>query len=182
MKRVLMSKKIHPCSSMDIKECVVIGGGLAGVAAAIRCAERNCTVVLVEGAGQLGGRVSGWTVGSGDDAREMQHGYHALFPSYAECSRLMRMADIELMPEDAYVLGDGARFYSFASVRGLWWSKLRALHAIGMFSWRDCNCALLRFVRNCIRFNKKNVDKTYGRESFAYALTCPRVWQTFCGP
>jgi monoamine oxidase len=39
------------------KECVVIGAGLAGLAAAYRLSERNCKVTVLEGRDRLGGRV-----------------------------------------------------------------------------------------------------------------------------
>ena len=39
------------------KECVVIGAGLAGLAAAYRLSAKNCKVTLLEGRDRLGGRV-----------------------------------------------------------------------------------------------------------------------------
>ena len=39
------------------KECVVIGAGLAGLAAAYRLSEKNCKVTVLEGRDRLGGRV-----------------------------------------------------------------------------------------------------------------------------
>jgi monoamine oxidase len=39
------------------KECVVIGAGLAGLAAAYRLSDKNCKVTVLEGRDRLGGRV-----------------------------------------------------------------------------------------------------------------------------
>ena len=65
---------------------VVVGGGPAGVCAAIELVERGVAVTLVEAADRLGGRVEGWTeplvgkVEHEDRAQDVEAGLHGLGP------------------------------------------------------------------------------------------------------
>ncbi len=45
----------QPCGGADVKRVVVIGGGLAGIAAALDCARQGASVTLLESRGRLGG-------------------------------------------------------------------------------------------------------------------------------
>lgn len=79
-----------------VPRVVVVGGGLAGLAAATVLRERGATVTLVEAAAQLGGKVSGWStrVGSAVDAAtvSVEHGFHGYFRQYANLRALLRRA------------------------------------------------------------------------------------------
>lgn len=57
----------------------VIGGGIAGLAAATGLAERGVDVTIFEATPQLGGRVSSWPA---CDGRNMSRGFHAFFRQY----------------------------------------------------------------------------------------------------
>jgi carotenoid phi-ring synthase / carotenoid chi-ring synthase len=88
---------------------VVVGGGIAGIAAATGLAERGVRVVLVEPEAQLGGRVRAWPLG---DGRTMSRGFHAFFRQYYNLRGLLRRADPgldRLVPIEDYplVLADG---------------------------------------------------------------------------
>ena len=88
---------------------VVVGGGIAGIAAATGLAERGAQVVLVEPEAQLGGRVRAWPLG---DGRTMSRGFHAFFRQYYNLRGLLRRADPgldRLVPIEDYplVLADG---------------------------------------------------------------------------
>ena len=79
---------------------VVVGGGVAGIAAATGLAERGASVVLVEPEAQLGGRVRAWPVGGldgegadGEGGRSMSRGFHAFFRQYYNLRSLLRRAD-----------------------------------------------------------------------------------------
>ena len=61
---------------------VVIGGGLAGLAAAYELSQRGVAVTLLERAPQLGGKVASWPIQVGDDHLMMEHGFHGFFPQY----------------------------------------------------------------------------------------------------
>ncbi|MBS0446289.1 MAG: FAD-dependent oxidoreductase [Proteobacteria bacterium] len=65
----------------------VIGGGWAGLAAAVEGVQRGLVVTLYETAAQLGGRARSVSVG----ARELDNGQHILIGAYTETLRMMRL-------------------------------------------------------------------------------------------
>ncbi|WP_234538539.1 NAD(P)/FAD-dependent oxidoreductase [Streptomyces shenzhenensis] len=72
----------------------VIGGGIAGLAAATVLAERGVRVVLYERDPRLGGRVAGWPVTLPDGTRAtMSRGFHAFFRQYYNLRALLRRVD-----------------------------------------------------------------------------------------
>jgi isorenieratene synthase len=73
---------------------VVVGGGLAGVAAAVQLADRGVRVTLLEAEHTLGGRVSAWDDQRSDgDAFQMGRGFHAFFRQYYNLRDLLRRLD-----------------------------------------------------------------------------------------
>lgn len=74
------------------KRVVVVGGGLAGIAAATTLAERGHRVTLFERAPHLGGKVGGWSVDVGGVRQSVEHGFHGLFHQYANLRRLLDRA------------------------------------------------------------------------------------------
>ncbi|MGI8767998.1 MAG: FAD-dependent oxidoreductase, partial [Propionibacteriaceae bacterium] len=96
------------------RSVVVVGGGIAGLAAATALAERGVEVTLVEREAQLGGRVRAWPVTADSDGgqagaggRTMSRGFHAFFRQYYNLRRLLRRADpalSRLIPIDDYPL------------------------------------------------------------------------------
>ena len=76
---------------------VVIGGGIAGLAAACGLAERGVHVQVIEREAQLGGRVGGWTdVMPDGTAVAMNRGFHAFFRQYYNLRALLRRVDPDL--------------------------------------------------------------------------------------
>ncbi len=71
----------------------VVGGGIAGLAAATVLAERGVQVTLLEASDRLGGRVASWPLG---DGRTMSRGFHAFFRQYYNLRALLRRADPQL--------------------------------------------------------------------------------------
>ncbi len=69
---------------------VVLGGGIAGIAAAAGLAERGVQVTLLEQHGQLGGRVRAWPR---EDGTTMSRGFHAFFRQYYNLRALLRRVD-----------------------------------------------------------------------------------------
>ena len=69
---------------------VVVGGGIAGLAAATGLAERGVRVTVVERETYLGGRAGGWTEDSG---LPMSRGFHAFFRQYYNLRALLRRPD-----------------------------------------------------------------------------------------
>ena len=104
----------------------VVGGGIAGLAAATGLAERGVRVVLLEAAETLGGRVRSWPVPLPDGtAATMSRGFHAFFRQYYNLRSLLRRADPgldRLVPIEDYPLrlapkdGGPALVDSFASI------------------------------------------------------------------
>ena len=72
----------------------VVGGGIAGLAAATALAERGVRVVLSEREKYLGGRVGGWATSLVDGSQvSMNRGFHAFFRQYYNLRGLLRRTD-----------------------------------------------------------------------------------------
>ncbi len=73
---------------------VVVGAGIAGLAAATGLAERGVTVDVLEREAYLGGRVGGWAESLPDGAAvAMNRGFHAFFRQYYNLRALLRRVD-----------------------------------------------------------------------------------------
>ena len=72
---------------------VVVGGGIAGVTAAVALAERGVAVRLLEKEPDLGGRLRGWSAGPD---RMMTRGFHAFFRQYYNLRGLLRRVSPDL--------------------------------------------------------------------------------------
>lgn len=99
----------------------VVGGGLAGLAAATVAAERGVSVTVWERESYLGGRVGSWpTVIADGSELWMERGFHAFFRQYYNLRRLMRRFDpglTRLIPLDDYpVVGPGGITESFQAL------------------------------------------------------------------
>ncbi len=77
------------------RRVLVVGGGIAGLAAATALAERGVGVTVLEAEAQLGGRVRAWLLpgAPGGPARTMSRGFHAFFRQYYNLRNLLRRAD-----------------------------------------------------------------------------------------
>ncbi|GAA2431147.1 FAD-dependent oxidoreductase [Actinomadura vinacea] len=121
----------------------VVGGGIAGLAAATVLAERGARVTLYEREAVLGGRVAGWPVTLADGRHAtMTRGFHAFFRQYYNLRGLLRRADGGLgmltgLPDYPLLHGDG-RFDGFARVpRTPPWNALGFAALSPSFRWRD---------------------------------------------
>jgi squalene-associated FAD-dependent desaturase len=72
---------------MHRKEIIIIGGGVAGIAAAVAALEKGWKPVLLERTGQLGGRVR--SLYAKDAGSFIDNGQHVLSASYAETRWLL---------------------------------------------------------------------------------------------
>ncbi|MET0385456.1 MAG: FAD-dependent oxidoreductase [Polyangiales bacterium] len=100
------------------RSTLVIGGGIAGVAAATVLQERGVKVTLIEREASLGGRAGGFehTLASGERI-QMERGFHAFFRQYYNLRALLRRIDPELsmlepLP-DYPILGPAGMLQSF---------------------------------------------------------------------
>lgn len=87
-------------------EAVVVGGGIAGVSAAVVLAERGVDVTLLEAAPTLGGRLGAWPTVLPDGTEQVvEHGFHAFFRHYYTWRAMLRRVDPALAflrPVDGY--------------------------------------------------------------------------------
>ena len=72
---------------------VVVGAGIAGLAAATGLAERGVGVDVVEREEYLGGRVGAWTERVDGVELAMNRGFHAFFRQYYNLRALLRRID-----------------------------------------------------------------------------------------
>lgn len=78
----------------EAPDVAVLGGGIAGLAAATALAERGVRVTLYERERQLGGRLAGWPVRLADGSTvTMSRGFHAFFRQYYNLRGLLRRTD-----------------------------------------------------------------------------------------
>lgn len=82
----------RPLHATSRKRVVVVGGGLAGLAAAVELAGRRFDVTLVERAEHLGGKVGGWTIRALGEAFPVEHGFHGFFSQYYNLDELLAAA------------------------------------------------------------------------------------------
>ena len=89
--RSLPQKVGHPVRT------VVVGGGIAGMTAALLLAERGVAVTLLERDERLGGRLSAWPKRLADGSTQMVgHGFHAFFRQYYNWRHVLRRIDPSL--------------------------------------------------------------------------------------
>lgn len=99
----------------------IVGGGLAGLAAAAVLGERGARVTVLERETFLGGRAGAWTDQlEGGESFEMERGFHAFFRQYYNLRALMRRVDpqLDLLEEQADypILGPAGKQESFAGL------------------------------------------------------------------
>jgi isorenieratene synthase len=78
-----------PLMPSQSKRVVVVGGGLAGIAAAYELLKRGFDVTLVERSNNLGGRLTGWNVDVNGETMAMEHGFHGFFHQYYNLNELL---------------------------------------------------------------------------------------------
>lgn len=84
-----------------LKHVVVIGGGMAGMAAAASLSERNIKVTLLEAAAHLGGRARSVAIEHNSQVIQLDNGQHIALGAYRETLKLL--ATIGLQEKDAFL-------------------------------------------------------------------------------
>ncbi len=101
----------------------VIGGGVAGLVAAIECAERGAGVTLFEATAKLGGRARSFE----HDGYVTNLGPHAL---YSDGSAWAWLEERGLLPETVGPKITGFRFLHGGELKRLPWPLIRALRGL----------------------------------------------------
>ena len=108
-------------ASSPPRTAVVLGGGIAGVAAATVLAERGVGTTLLEREPALGGRAGAFPLhlATGETV-QMERGFHAFFRQYYNLRSLLRRVspDLDLLVplQDYPILGPGGARQSFAGL------------------------------------------------------------------
>ncbi|NTU90837.1 MAG: FAD-dependent oxidoreductase [Chlorobiaceae bacterium] len=76
------------------KKAVVVGGGLAGISAALELARRNFEVTLVEASPSLGGKLTGWNIDALGETFPVEHGFHGFFDQYYNLNEMFASAGV----------------------------------------------------------------------------------------
>jgi len=76
------------------KKAVVVGGGLAGISAAMELARRNFEVTLVEASSSLGGKLTGWNIDALGETFPVEHGFHGFFDQYYNLNEMFASAGV----------------------------------------------------------------------------------------
>ena len=87
--------------NQNTKHVVVIGGGMAGLAAASTLAHRGVDVTLLEAASQLGGRARSVAIEFNSQVIQLDNGQHILLGAYRETLKLL--ASLGVQEEDAFL-------------------------------------------------------------------------------
>jgi squalene-associated FAD-dependent desaturase len=81
------------------KHVVVIGGGMAGLAAAATLAEQGTPVTLLDASSQLGGRARSVAIEANSQVHQLDNGQHIILGAYTETLKLL--AKIGVQEDDA---------------------------------------------------------------------------------
>lgn len=139
--RVNAVDTLKPVRLAEPAHVAVIGGGLAGVAAASTLAERGFEVTLYEANDYLGGKLGAWTHTFEDgEQRAMEHGFHAFFANYYNLNRWLSKLGIEQgfrTTSDYRILTLDGQDMSFAGLHRTPGLNLLHLATKGFFDWRE---------------------------------------------
>ncbi len=145
---------------------VVVGGGIAGLAAATVLAERGVGVTVLEREAYLGGRAGAWSDVLDDGTSfQMERGFHAFFRQYYNLRALLRRFDPTLSflrPLDDYpILGPNGEAQSFAGLpTRVPWNIIELTRRSPAMGWKD----LMRIDgRRAARMLSYNNEDTYRR-------------------
>jgi carotenoid phi-ring synthase / carotenoid chi-ring synthase len=153
------------------KSVGIIGGGLAGVSAAIFLAERGFAVKIFEKETYLGGKVGSWPVRFDDGfSTNVEHGFHAFFRQYYNLRNLLKKIDAYkyLIPIDDYLIltkkhGD----FGFKDISTVPVLNILSMAKTGIYSYKD---AMLnpgfRKMTSLLSYNREKTFAKFDNVSF----------------
>jgi len=160
-----------PFALTTTKKVAVIGGGLAGVSAAIYLAERNFGVTIFERDSFPGGKVGSWPVKFKDGYKtNVEHGFHAFFRQYYNLRNLLKKIDAHkyLIPIDDYlIMTKDLGNYSFKEIKTTPVENILSMRKAGIYSFGDIikNPKFSRLI-SLLNYNKETTYKKFDHISF----------------
>ncbi len=148
------------------RSVAVVGGGIAGMAAATLLAERGASITVLERETFLGGRAGAWMERLEDgESFEMERGFHAFFRQYYNLRALLRRVDPGLERlrklEDYPILGPEGEMESFSRLPALPpFNVLGLLRRTSTLKLRDLARMDLRSTLAMLSFDS---EQTYAR-------------------
>ncbi len=146
------------------RSVAVVGGGLAGLAAASYLAERGFQVSLFERNPYLGGKVGSWPVDLSGFPTPVEHGFHAFFRQYYNLRGLLDKwgSSRYLIPiEDYRILTLQHGEFGFRGIKTTPLLNMLSLSRTGLYKLRE----LLRNPRSSrlLDLLRYDADKTFAR-------------------
>jgi len=153
------------------KKIAIVGGGLAGISAAIYLAERGFRVDIYEGNTYLGGKLGSWKHRFADGYEtNVEHGFHAFFRQYYNLRRLLKKigAYEYLIPISDYLIRTLKHGnYSFKNIATTPILNLLSLKKAGVYSTRDIlsNRQFTRMM-DFLKYSQEETFKKHDLTSF----------------
>jgi len=131
----------QPMQLDKTKKVAVIGGGIAGMSAAVVLAERAFKVDLFERNSFLGGKAGSWKVEFSDGfTANVEHGFHAFFRQYYNLRRILgkvnSLKNLKPIP-DYMILTQKYGNFSFRGIDTMPLANLLSLRRTGVYRLRD---------------------------------------------
>ena len=152
LRRIILARLGQGCATFNFINCdlplvadsgsaplkiAIIGGGLAGMSAALVLGERGQSVTLLERNEYLGGKVGSWPIQFSDGSTtHISHGFHAFFRQYHNLRRLLARlgADSFLRPMSDYLVITECKSLRFGKISPVPLINIASMLREGFFS------------------------------------------------
>jgi carotenoid phi-ring synthase / carotenoid chi-ring synthase len=153
------------------KRVAVIGGGIAGIAAASTLAQKGFEVDLIEKANFLGGKVGSWEFESNGETLRTEHGFHAFFRQYYNLLDFLKEigAYKHLIPIDDYVIiYEDNKKQGFKNVETTPGLNIIDLKRFGVYNWLTLISPFSMPLLGLLQFDFQKTFKKFDDENFAH--------------